>query len=315
MSASRSWDIQPKRDIPAPPPKAQPKRRIVRTEPVRASKPVKRAPRREPLHTEPLKVRRQKQRKAFMIAMGVLGVILFGAVMFGIWQPAVRVHAIQAEGPNAEAAKVVAQQALYGTYWYVLPRNSIFFYPEDEIRKRVQAEFPDVAAVSVSRSAFNELQLITVSRISAFVWCGPTFDTPNPDGVCFNTDAEGFVFKQADSAENASSTLRIFAPLATEDPSNPLRSKVIGAQHIPDTLRFVKAIRMLGLNVMAISIRGDEADIWVPGPTRITYVLGKEEEAAILAQSAFPTLNFENASIQYVDLRFSKKVYVKRYGE
>ncbi len=268
-----------------------------------------------PRSSEPLKVRRQKERRIFLIGVCVVAVLLFVLALYGIWRPEVRIQSVTASGPNAEAIQQTVLRTTWGTYWYVLPRNSIFFYPEADIRKAVQSEFPEVAAVSVSRSAFNALSVTAVPRISAFIWCGPSYDVASSDGACYDTDAEGLVFKFADSTSTASSSLKIFAPLAGDNLDSPLKNKVVGAQHIPNALRFVKAIRSLNVPVTAISIRDDEADIWVPGPTSITYVLGHEEEAAILAASAFPTLDFTDGTIQYVDLRFSKKVYVKRFGE
>ncbi|HRH24694.1 MAG TPA: hypothetical protein PK109_03875, partial [Candidatus Paceibacterota bacterium] len=59
-------------------------------------------------------------------------------------------------------------------------------------------------------------------------------------------------------------------------------------------------------------IRGDEADLFVPPGTRVTYVVGQEVEAAKSAEAAFKGLNLVDGSLLYVDLRFDGKVYVKR---
>jgi hypothetical protein len=111
--------------------------------------------------------------------------------------------------------------------------------------------------------------------------------------------------------------LRIFAPLDREvgEGISPVGARIVNHDAIPDALRFVKAIRGLNVPVSSLALRGDEADLWLSGPTRITYVLGTEEMAAQLAASVVPTLDFTNASVEYLDLRFSGKAYVKRYGE
>ena len=69
------------------------------------------------------------------------------------------------------------------------------------------------------------------------------------------------------------------------------------------------------MNVVSVEIRGDEADLYTPHGTRVTYILGNEEKAAALAASAFPTLNIQGGQLAYVDLRFEGKVYIKRHGE
>ncbi|MBU0750367.1 hypothetical protein KKH15_02520 [Patescibacteria group bacterium] len=307
MSASKSWDVQPNR----PQPKAAP-RAVQKVATRNVAKP---APRREPVSKEPLKVRRQKQRRTFNVVLGIVVLILIAATMYGIWRPEVRIHSINIQGPDAVAAKQVAEKPLWGTYWYVFPRNSIFFYPESDIRTELQTAFPDVAAVSISRSSFSSLHISMVPRISAFIWCGERIDEPTENGVCFDTDAEGLVFKMTEQGAVASSTLKIFAPLQGDITETPLRSRVIGAEHIPNALRLVKAVRSLGVSIVEVSVRADEGDLWTPNGTRITYVLGHEESAAVLASSAFPALNFDTGDLQYVDLRFEKKVYVKKRGE
>jgi len=307
MSASKSWDVQPNRPQPKSAPRAVQK--------VVTRKAAKPSVRREPVSKEPLKVRRQKQRRTLNVVLGILVLLLIAATAYGIWRPEVRIQTIEVEGPGALDAKQVAMKTVWGTYWYVFPRNSIFFYPESEIRTELQNTFPDVAAVSISRSSFSSLHISMVPRISAFIWCGERIEAPSENGICFDTDAEGLVFKMTEQGAVASSTLKIFAPLQGDTSETPLRSRVVGAQHIPDALRLVKAIRSLGVSIVEVSIRADEGDLWTPNGTRITYVLGHEESAAVLASSAFPALDFDKGDLQYIDLRFEKKVYVKRRGE
>lgn len=192
---------------------------------------------------------------------------------------------------------------------------------------------PEVAAVSLKRDSFSSLIVQTIPREESFIWCGTSVDTPNADGSCFDADVQGYLFKQADSvpvAVTASSTasstpvtaktheqVRVFGAL-DKDLSNgesPVRHYVASANKMADALKFVDAMRTLGAPVSALAIRGDEADLWLNGSTRITYVLGQEQEAADTAASALPTLNLTNGSIQYIDLRFPGKAYVKKFGQ
>ncbi len=74
----------------------------------------------------------------------------------------------------------------------------------------------------------------------------------------------------------------------------------------------MKALRVLNADVRSVDMRSDEADIYTRGATRITYVMGKEQQAANLAATAFPTLNLNDGSLLYVDLRFEGKVFFKK---
>jgi len=322
MSAKRSWDVQPKRvQRPAP----APSRRSVSVDAVRTVRSTA-APRTQGGR---LRERRKKARKTGLI-ISIIALALFLALLiYLLWLPAVRIQTVEASGPSAEAAAQTARESIAGTYLFVLPKNSIFFFPKDEMRARVLAAHPHISALSISRKSFTAIQLSGTSRASSFVWCGVHIDMPFPNGQCFEADAEGLIFKEAaistttsvlSTGSNTPATsgdLRIYSPLDRElvEGGSPVGARVTRAQSIPDALRFVKAIRGLGIPVSSLSLREDEADLWVSGPTRITYVLGREEEAAQLAASVIPTVTLTDGTVEYLDLRFKGKAYVKRYGE
>lgn len=310
MSARRSWDVR------------------------RESRSASPAPARPAARRESLKERRRKQRRVFFIALGVLGALVLLALVYLSWQPFLRIERVSAEGPNAEEAKAIAERALEGTYLFVLPKDSIFVFPEGTMRRQILNEYPAVTAVSISRTGFTSISLKTVPRASAFIWCGQTADAVSP---CYQADAAGFVFaleegytepvvaeemaavleveaEQPTVKDVDMSVLRIYAPLEGAG-ETPIRAHVVGAQRLPDALRFVKAMKTLSVDVVSVEIREDEADLYTPSGTRITYILGREKAAADLAASAFPTLDLKSGALEYIDLRFKGKVYVKRRGE
>jgi hypothetical protein len=271
---------------------------------------------------KPLKARRKAARKRMTAILWSILALVIASVFYVIWLPDVRVHAITVTGPDADAAQATAWHSVDGTYGFVLPKNSIFFVPTEDIRQQILAANPDIVAVSVHTSGLTTITIETLPRSTAFLWCGTSIDTPTAYGNCYAADAEGLVFAPVSSAtthdvHGSSTDLRVFSTLDTElaPEASPIRSHVVAASRIPDALRFVKAVRGLGVPVSSLAIHEDEADLWLNGPTRVTYVLGHEEQAAQLAAAAFPTLNLTNGSIQYVDLRFEGKVYLKRYGE
>lgn len=315
--AKRSFDIGPKRTAaPAP---ARKRRRAKKEEPKKSSHPrlSTRAPRRK------LRDRRREEltRNAFLIAAGAL--IAVGAVVYLLWLPAVRISEVHAAGfGDAAALESIAGAQLKGTYGGVLPKNSFFFYPEAQIRSAILDEYPAISAVSVSRNGFDSLSLKAIARVSAFWWCGTPASLSDAHGGCYEADAEGLVFAPAIEPDAAASSspsnmLRVYADLdaASSTDTYPLRARVEGAGSLPAILRFVRSIQALGVPVASIAIRADEADLFVPPSTRITYVVGHEAAAAASAEAAFKDLNLVDGSLVYVDLRFDGKVYIKRKGE
>lgn len=324
MSERKSWDIQPKRRAPAQAPalSAEPRRvkPPMETMRPRASSPreataapvtkkgvtIVRGKKTRPEAKEPLKKRRKKAKKALFVALSIAAALLLVLLVIAAWQPVFRINDVVAEGPHAEEARGQAAAELRGTYFFVLPRNSLFFIPERDIRARLLAAYPDVEAVSMKSKGLQTIAITLVPRAEAFVWCGTARALEHP---CYSANAEGLLF-----AETATTTalLRMYGPIEGQEGESPIRGRLVHAPRVSEALRFVKAMQTLGADVAELTFREDEADLYTEAGTRITYVLGREEEAAGIAASVFPQLALNDGSIQYVDLRFSGKAYFKR---
>ena len=326
MSAKKSWDVErsPKRVHQEP---VQAPASETRTTTKKVKRKVTKSRRAEevvhvsrPRHTtvakEPLKVRRARAKRIFILTTSVLSVLAIACILYLSWLPALRVHTVTAEGPNADAVIELAKESLSGTHAFIVPRDSLFFIPESNIRRNILDTHADVVAVSFKDGGLTGLHIILVPRTSAFLWCGAAKDMPTEQ--CYNADADGLIFSPHiptdDQAEPSTLHLRMYAPI-DGDTASPLRAHIKETHAIPNALQLARALKSLNAHVAALALRGDEADFYTTGGTRITYVIGRERQAIGLAASAFPKLSLNDGSIEYVDLRFEAKVYVRRVGE
>ncbi len=329
MSENKSWDIAPKAQnakttasraekIKAKPAPARRSIDAMGSRPPVAptrSAPTRRDAVREPARMPriPLGRRRRIKRTRLLIRVGIGVLIIFALAEVAVWQPALRVTAVSVEGAGAEGIQKFVTGKLTGSQYVVLPNNSIFFVPETRIRAAILAAFPDIEAVSITPSGLNTLVLKTTGRGTVLWWCGlPESVTP----TCYQVDAKGFVFAPVASGENlaSSSTLTLYGGLG-EAPSGttpPVGSTLLHAEKLPALIQFIKALRALGADIVSVTLRGDEADIYTQAGTRITYVLGREQAAINLATSGFPSFSVNDGSLLYVDLRFDSKVFFKK---
>jgi cell division septal protein FtsQ len=319
--AKRSFDIGPKRKDAAPQARRKKRRKQKKEELKKTTHPrlSTRSPKRK------LRDRRREEQMRHLGIMVASVAITAGIILYILWLPGIRISTVRASGfGDVESLEAIAKSELKGTYGGIIPKNSFLFYPERAIRAAILEEFPGIAAVSISRTSLDAISLKASERTSAFWWCGTPGNLSARTGTCYEADAEGLVFARAveSSAEEATSTavaseLRVYAELdaASSTGAYPIKARVMGASALPNILKFVKTTKALGVPVASIAIRGDEADLFVPPTTRITYVVGHENEAAKSASAAFPTLNLVDGSLIYVDLRFDGKVYLKRVGE
>jgi hypothetical protein len=259
----------------------------------------------------------------FVIALFLVG----GALVYGLWQEEVRIKTIYAPEAYQDSITGIAKATLAGTYLMTIPRDSLFFYPEQEVRQAVLDKHPEIAAVSIRRSGFTELTFSIVLRTTAFWWCGTPDVASANEKTCYKADGEGFIFEPISSYEMGTTTstssaptgttLRLYAEIdsASSAADWPLRAKMKDLDELPNLLTFVKELKKLNVVPVSLGVRGDEADVFVLGGTRITYVIGEEANAFQLAASTFPELPVNDGSILYVDLRFPDKVYLKRRSE
>jgi predicted nucleic acid-binding Zn ribbon protein len=333
MSERKSCDIQPKRkassEITPPPQLVAAEVRHVR--PVRKEKTQRKEKksklqkqRRTPKghENESLKVRRQRERRR-SILMYCIGIIAAVAIIFGVfWWHGVRIQGIRTLGIETEGMNTIASQVIQGNYHYVIPRDSIFFFPKNEIRTDILHQYPDISAVSISRTSLSTISIQSIPREAALTWCGATYlptqaNASSSPETCFSADAEGVIFSPILNTDTiAPGALKVYAPISGVgvDGGSPLGSVINNASQIPNALQFIKVIKSLGVPIVAFVIRGDEADLYAQSGTRITYVIGHEEVSSQVAEAAFPSLNLNDRSLEYVDLRFEGKAYFKKMG-
>ncbi len=309
MSAKKSWDIERKPVAATRPVPVRAASAVKRAAPVKA---VRKA--RPPVSSEPLKLRRKRAKKFFFIGLSIVVVLSLACLFYLVWLPPLRIQQVTAEGASSESVIELSMGALRGSYFLIVPRNSLFFIPESDIRKRILKEHPDIVAVSFKPEGLTTLHVVPIARTSAFVWCGVARETATEP--CYAADPDGLIFAPyTGEVPVASSTLhlRMYAPI-DGDPLTPIRSHLTNTESIPNTLQLARALKGLNANIAEVAFRGDEADFYTTGRTRITYIIGQERAAATLAASVFPTLSLNDGSVEYVDLRFERKVYLRKRG-
>ncbi len=298
MSARKSFDIGPQKSVvkKAKTPAKVAKKKVVAT----ATRPKR------------LRERREEERGRARMIVFVLCLIVVGVALYGLWRPEVRISTVEAAGMrDEEGVEKIVQEALTGTNHFVIPNDSFFFYPEQQIRMKVMEAYPRIKSLSVVRNGFTGLSLSSVDRETAFIWCGLPEEV---DGGCYEADTGGFIFMQAQDMASTTTHLRVrgYLEASTSTDMYPLRSRVIGFEHLPKILSFTQSLEAFGTPIDLASIRNDEVDLYARSGTRITYVLGHEAQALKDARAALPALNLMDGSVEYVDLRFDGKVYLKR---
>ena len=271
--------------------------------------------------------RRRRRRRRLLIAAACLLLLLIAAAIYGLRQPAVRISRVIIAGTDPLPTNL-ATAAMRGSYLGVIPRDSIFFYPASDIRAAILAAHPEIAALSIFRTGLVSISIKVDMRVPVARWCGPASDaarlnlgdsdvrfnlaaSSTPTANCYFFDANGFIYATATDAAAPINAFAVYKPFADASAA-PLGSTLSHAERFPAAFGFARRLASLGSPVSVVVIRDDEVDDRLAGGTLVIYLLGGEQDAYAALVSAKTSLNLADGSIDYVDLRFPGKVYVKR---
>lgn len=253
--------------------------------------------------------RRRVRRRRILVLLFILLALLCAGILYELNQSAVRISHVTVYGADQSLADIAAA-SMQGKYFGLVPRDSTFFFPDASIRAGIMAAHPDIAAVSIFHNGLTGLSIKVDERVPVAPWCGLA-PTPNVEEYCYVFDAGGFIFAPHASTTVTINSFALYAPLAGSA-QEPLRATVADADALPDAFDFARRLATFGSPVVRVVIRGDEVDDMLESGTRVTYVLGNEENAFTALVSARDSFNLADGSIDYVDLRFGSKVYLKQ---
>ena len=264
-----------------------------------------------------LALRRRTKRRRAAVALLVLLLLLFSASIYGLRQSAVRVSHVEIFGADELLADLAAS-AMRGDYFGIIPRDSVFFFPEEQIRANILDSHNELAAVSISRNGLTGISIKVDYRVPIARWCGLS-PTEGVEEYCYVFDANGIIFSAVSSTTRTVNAFKLYAPLDVTrggQPAmgvvEPLHAAITHANTIPAVFDFARQLPVFGSSVVSIVTHKEEVDAILASGTRITYLLGREEDALTALVSARENLNLADGSVEYVDLRFDGKVYVKR---
>ena len=197
---------------------------------------------------------------------------------------------------------------MQGNYFGIIPRDSIFFFPEERIRADILASHNDIAAVSIIRNGFTGISIKADYRVPVARWCGMS-KTIGVEEYCYFFDTDGFIYSATTEAQPINSFV-VYESLSTDD--DPIGLTLPFAKDFPAIFDFARQLSTFGSSVISVSIHDGEVDNILASGTRVTYVLGREQDAFTALVSSRDNFNLADGSVDYIDLRFGGKVYLKK---
>lgn len=258
---------------------------------------------------------KQKRRGARLIAAGIgLGVLLIILAILTalLWHPNVRIQDIAVAGTTEVSPSSLAralQNDMEERRWLVIPQDSIFFFDKQKLEDGVMQSFPRISSIELSRAGATTLDARVEERDPALLWCG---ETNINTSACWLGDTNGLLFEQATTTAPFP---RIYGPL--QEAADPEGSSVLRRGSASSVIALIETLEEAGIAVAYTTLRApDEVDVFLAQDIRVTYLLGREARVAEVLPSLLDEVSTpEQEPVEYIDLRFGNRVFVKRHEQ
>ncbi len=241
---------------------------------------------------------------------------------------AIRIQEVEVIGSNVvpkEDLLAYISESLKGTYWYVVPRNNAFFYPEDEIKKGLAERFAILHDITIKRVSLNKVMADVSERETFALACSgaPGSDISLIEG-CFAVDEKGLIF-----AEAPKFSARVYTRFFNQKEGFELKTGVNFTD--AETLKSLQSISNMllakGYTVNGMILADDGSyETHVKGRTdRETVVffdardhkegLAKvERNLALFLDEKKKMITKDMNEFEYIDARYGNSIYFKLYG-
>ncbi len=270
-----------------------------------------------------LRRRERNHKRYWWLALLILIII---GVVFIIETPWLQVKTVTVTGNKVVASSelvTLAESLSTGYYFYLIPKNQIFWYPISAIKQQLLTSLPRLQSVEIYRRNFNEVELKVTERSPLALWCvGKDRDN------CFFIDEAGLVYAPAPWFSSA----LFFEVNSTTSPTS-LPAEPIPAIYLRKLVQFAAAGPTFLTATSSEVIRFESAELWPagdavftvrnynPGPLltwqlRINLdqdleVAGRNLSSVWHSNTFQQEFKAKRAGLDYVDVRFGNKVFYK----
>jgi hypothetical protein len=257
-----------------------------------------------------LKERRRRARLWIVSGAAVLLLAVFVGAAFALRSSTVTIASVAVVGQTytrADLVEDVVWSKLHGSYFFIIPRASAFFYPKQEIKKEIESLFVSVRSADITREGFTGLTVSITDRQPDALWC----EGEEAVGACYFMDEEGVVFLRA---ETESSLLRFGGALS----GDPLRQSYLAGSYASLSGFLKKLNGATGRTPERVFVDSNEdVSVFFKEGGVVLFTKGGVDDALLdNIASVFVSRRLkDDATLDYADFRFGNKVYVKFKGE
>jgi hypothetical protein len=269
-----------------------------------------------------LKKRRRKAILVKIILFVLVFVIVFGSLSYLSGIKSLNINNIEITGNKiieSDTIRTNIEQTMGGKYLWLFPRTNVLIYPKNSIKNNLQDSFKRIGEANLTIKDNQTLVVNITEREAKYLWCGDVLSVADDDSqTCYFMDNVGYLF---DKAPYFSGEVYFKFYGMVDKPPGTYYFK----QYFERLITFKDALLNMGLRPVALNITNtNEANMLLskgsPTSSEPKIIFGLDTdyqnitenlEAAINTEPLMSKLKNKYSSLQYIDLRFSNKVFDK----
>jgi len=283
------------------------------------------------------KFRTQQARKRERIRIAIktasilfASVFFLGLIAYGGHTEHLRYKAIHVQTDGMLASQDLAsgyETELDGSYFGIWPKDSIFSVPQEYVAEVLETTFPRIEQAQIKRTGLYTLSASVVERIPVALWCGDvvplvayeehadTSESSSSDvwGTCYLIDKKGYIYARA-PLFSGNMFPRYYGSLTQAEP--------IAQQYIPESefvlwQQFYTSLENSNGSVPQALLFVDERDIELYLSNGLRVLIPRKENPDVITRRLTALFESEGirevATVEYIDLRFGNKAFVKYF--
>ncbi len=208
---------------------------------------------------------------------------------------------------EADLIKKTVSEKLDGYYLGLIPKNNILFYPRRELEKDLRESFKRLLVAQVRLDGARNLAAVLKERKIAYLSC----QTESQKGkVCYFTDEDGYAFETAPDFGSRLYFEFNGPPLSAKDFKKALLFKAAIESVLEKNALGQKPISLEILEAGDYDLRFDNWHILF-NKNQDEATLSRNLDLALNSGSLKESVESKKLDLDYIDLRFNKKVYYK----
>ena len=292
----------------------------------------------------------KERRKTFLMRSALSVASFFLLVAFTAWVvrlPSFALEPVTVAGisdSQKELIRSYAEEKIAEKYFLIFPKANIFLYPRGSIEEGLLDFFPQLESASVSLDSSRSLHVLAKERKPAYLSCqspakilseksvsgetssieSDTVATTKGD-VCYFVDSRGVIFEEAPHFSGPVYFTLYGKPTgANVRPGNksifPKGFSVLSPEEFNQLVALKDNLNGLGIKVASVTLKEDgDREFLVQNGVRILWSKAQSVDTSLQNLSAAfeagifgeKDLIRENSRLDYLDLRFGKKVFYK----